>query len=45
MMGIAYSGIQALEKRTQKINEQQMQIEILQKENAALKLRLEKLEK
>lgn len=45
MMGIAYSGIQALEKRTEKIDEQQQRIEALEKENADLKKRLEKLEK
>jgi hypothetical protein len=42
---INFIAIQALEKRTQKINVQQQQIENLQKENEILKIRLKKLEK
>jgi hypothetical protein len=42
---INFIAIHALEKRTQKINVQQQQIENLQKENEILKIRLKKLEK
>lgn len=40
--GVALAGVQALDSRT---NSQQLRIEELQKENAALKVRLERIEK
>jgi hypothetical protein len=45
MMGIAFSGIQALEKRTQKIDEQQSEIDHLKNENAAMRKELDELKK
>ncbi|MFT3980105.1 MAG: tail fiber domain-containing protein [Ferruginibacter sp.] len=44
MIGIDMAAIQALEKRTQKITAQDLQIEALRKENDELKARVDKLE-